>query len=72
MSVLPKNDEYRAWTLFSVVAMVAIASLLGGGIYAGVRTTEADRRSRSDRAAACSTIEDEKVRALCLYSVPGR
>jgi flagellar basal body-associated protein FliL len=68
----PMSSEHKAWTILGVVTIIVVGVILTAIVWAGERATDHDRRSRSVRASACATIEDEKVRALCLFSVPGR
>lgn len=62
----------KAWCVYGIVATVVAGAVFIAMLWVGQKVTEDDRRSRSDRAAACATIEDEQLRALCLFSVPGR
>lgn len=68
----PMSSEHKAWMIVGVVTNIVVGVVLTAVVWAGERATDHDRRSRSARASACATVEDEKVRALCLFSVPGR
>ena len=53
-----------------IVGMVLLAAVTSLLIYSGIVATREDREWRARRATACTSIEDQALRTLCVVKGP--
>lgn len=58
--------EWWGWFIFGLAAVIILLVLISWGWAAGEENSQKDKAVRLAKIEACTTIQDEALRAVCL------